>query len=364
MKPRTPFQIAPSPQSPDYSNSENWTIWPSTGDEFTNADVFYVHSGTYYSSAQWNGPIDDRPSRNAIDTIATPNEVGPFMRSSRVFAPRYRQATRAASFTHMFDGMASRALAYSDISRAFEVFLLNSTTDKPIVLVGYGQGGLHVLGLLREHFSGDNSAMRKRLAAAYVIGFPVAAGYLGELAPTFPICDDAREIRCLVSYVAFDEAFSGEIARTRSRTLAWTSSLQQLEYERTKTVCVNPLNWRLGDDYVGAENHIGAASATGLELGSIPPAVAKAVGAQCQDGVLIVDRPKQDYLRRSRWFGAKWRAQPYNLFYHDLAANAALRVAALSVKLREEAMQLAPIEETVDVNEAPVNKVPPLEERQ
>lgn len=90
----------------------------------------------------------------------------------------------------------------------------------------------------------------------------------------------------------------------------------------------------------------------------MPPPVTETVGAQCVDGILVVDTPAQDFLRRGDWFGAKWKAQPFNLFYHDLAKNAEERVQALTKQLFEEAQILDPIEGSIEIGESPVKKVP------
>jgi len=82
-------------------------------------------------------------------------------------------------------------LAYSDVRRAFEVFLSNSPPERPIVLVGHNQGASHVQRLLADYFVGEeNTANMKRLAVAYIIDFPLPKSALeGPLQGT-PICQD------------------------------------------------------------------------------------------------------------------------------------------------------------------------------
>lgn len=360
MKPRAPIQIAPRPAPPDYGDPANWLSWP-VDDPPRTADIFYVHSTTYYSGEFWNAPLDDLNAARALEQVAAPNEAGPFRQVGRVFAPRYRQATKAAHFTHKYDGVAARALAFEDVSSAFEAFLAARAPDRPFILVGYGQGGVHVMGLINRHLkdeTDDKADLRRRLAAAYVIDAPAPRGLFEGLPTPLPICEEKRAFRCVVAYNHYTPAFRKEAAEDRSRAISWSSDGAPVSLNSPSLVCVNPISWRADGTLASPDDHVGAASATGIGDDASPPAVSRAIGAQCVEGVLMADAPPQSYLKRARWFGAKWRAQPFNLFYHDLAENAALRAAALSVKLREEAQVLKPIEETVDISVSPIKKVP------
>jgi hypothetical protein len=146
--------------------------------------------------------------------------------------------------------------------------------------------------------------------------------------------------------------------RVRYRSLIWDAKGDLVSMKGGDLVCVNPLTWRIDDAYAPPERNIGAASATGVAHGARPAVIAKAVGARCEKGILIVDTPQRRILRRGNWFGSKWKAQPFNLFYYDLARNAEGRLAALEQRLAIEPEPLAPIDETFDVETSPVNKVP------
>lgn len=366
LKPATPFQVSPRPAGPHYRDPGAWRLWP-VKEPARAADIFYIHSTTYYSAQFWNAPLDDDDYAEETLKIALPNEAGPFSQLGRVFAPNYRQATRAASFTHKYHGMAARELALEDVSAAFERFLSVRSPETPIILVGYEQGAVLALGLLTRYFDsggpdqGDTrpvapAQLRKRLVAAYLIDETIPASALERL--SLPVCSEKRAIRCVVAYNHVERRFADEIARARSRAVVWDGDMKAESLASPEPVCVNPVTWQANEQPSSREDHVGAASATGIEFGAMPPAVAKAVVAQCVGGVLVVEPPSQDYFRRAPWFKAKWRAQPFNLFFHDIAENAALRTAALGIKMREEAQFLEPIEETVDIIDSPINKVP------
>ncbi|MEM9169661.1 MAG: DUF3089 domain-containing protein [Pseudomonadota bacterium] len=356
MRPSAPFETTSPPPAPDYERANAWAAWPD-GPEPGAADVFYIHGTTYWSRDRWNAPFDEAEAARLVDVVAAPNEAGPFTPLGRLFAPRYRQATLFSFFTHKYDGVSARRLALADVSAAFERFLTASPEpDRPIVLVGYGQGASLALGLLRLRIDKDD-VLRRRVAAVYAIGAPTPAAALARL--TTPACADAGAVRCVVGYVPLEARFDAEIRRAQRRAMTWTDDGGLVAAGAAPPpLCVNPLTWTTDETYAPPDGHLGAASATGLLLGETPPAIERHVGAACAEGVLIVDRPSLPYLRRPRFFGAKWKPQDANLFYFDLRADAARRVAAVQPLLDEETRNLAPIGEAVELAPSPVNKVP------
>lgn len=357
--PRAPFQTTPPPAAPDYADAGAWLLHPDDTESAARpVDVFYVHSTTYYRRIGWNAPIDDPDADKVRRMVAAPNEAGPFSTIGAVYAPLYREATLYSLFTHKYDGIAARRLAYEDVKSAFDAFLADRDRERPILLVGYGQGGLYVLGLLNDYFQGEINPLRRRLVAAYVIGASTPLEFLEGLTPAMPTCASATAVRCAVSYVDYEKRFDEEMERIRNRTLAFNAAGDIVSIKSDRPLCVNPLSWTIDAEYRAPENNIGAASATGIAPGAPPAAMPKAVGARCEDGILIVDDPKRRFLRRGDWFGAKWKAQPFNIFYYDLSKNAEARVKALVEILEVEPEPLEPIGETIDLDASPVNKVP------
>ncbi len=356
LNPRIPYQIYTPPPPPAYGARGAWALWPSAAGAGL-ADVFYVHSSTYAARRHWNAPVNAKRADAILRRVAAPNEAGPFMGLGAVYGPRYRQATLYANFTHKYDGLAARELAYGDVEAAFETFLKERHPERPFILVGYGQGGLHVLGIL-QHRIAKNDALRTRLAVAYVIGEPTPMSIFDDGLAAIPPCRTPGDIRCVVSYIDLEPAFDDDRRRFRDRSLVWSDNKKLVSLPASPLLCVNPLTWTLIEAPVSAETHIGAASATGLQMGETPPPIAKAIGAQCANGILTVDPPQQKFLRRKHWFGDQWRAQDFNLFYHDLTADAERRIENLNLALEQEARFLAPIEEAVDLKVSPINKAP------
>jgi hypothetical protein len=356
LSPKVPYQTYTPPPAPDYDEPEAWAMQP--GDpEAGLADVFYVHSTTYNGQRHWNANLHASPADNVLRRVAAPNEAGPFMPVGAVYAPRYRQATLFASFTHRYDSRAAHELAFRDVEQAFLHFLKTRPADRPIILVGYGQGGLHVRGLLRYHFAADEE-LGNRLAAAYVIGQATPLEIFDDALEPIAPCRSLEDVRCVISYIDLEQGFEEEERRYRAGALVWNGEGRLAWQEGGALLCTNPLSWSATDALVDRDHHIGAASATGLRPGETPPAIAKTVSAQCEDGILSVTSPSQSFLRRKHWFGDHWRAQDFNLFFHDLTADAQRRVENLRIILEEEAKILKPVEETVELPVSPVRKVP------
>lgn len=375
LKPRTPYQTMPPPPAPNYADEEAWFLRPQiaaqdapqSAQTTPKAAIFYVHGATYYSAKAWNAPHTDDNAQQTLKTIAAPNELGPFKSLGLVYAPYYRQATLFSYFTTKYDGVAARQTAFEDIDAAFVEFLKQANDRaQPIILVGYGQGGLYVLGLLQRHFQTDQQ-LRDRLVAAYVLDHAAPAHFFDDIAPHTPPCRDRGQTGCVIGYAAREAAFEADITRLRERSLTWSAqgrltpkakSAPLSSNKQAASLCINPLTWRQDETYAQAEKHIGAASATGLGLAQTPPAIAHALGVQCQNGVLVVDRPPQPYLRRRHWFGTHWKAQHFNLFYHDLRQDAARRLRLARPSVLEAARSLAPIGAELELTVSPINKVP------
>jgi len=356
LNPRTPYQTYTPPPAPAYDTRDSWVLWPS--EQNTGAgDVFYIHSTTYSARQHWNGPLLTKTADSVLRTVAAPNEAGPFMPVGSVYGPRYRQATLFARFTHKYDGLAARELAYLDIVKAFTVFLSERQKDRPFIIVGYGQGGLHALGLL-QHYLAKDDELQRHLAAAYVFNVSTPVSLFSGPLQDIPPCDNENGVRCLIAFIDLEKRFDEEARRYRKRALIWSENKRLISVEKEPLLCINPLTWSLNDPIATAEDHLGAASATGLRVDETPPAITKAVSASCEDGILNVSRPQQNFLQRKRWFGDQWRPQDFNLFYHDIARDAERRIANLQTILKEEANKVHPIEDVVDLIDSPIHKAP------
>ena len=357
--PGQPFQTYEPPAAPNYASLDSWLAQPDLGvDPFTltaKGDVFVVVPSVYRGGKHWNLPSDDLKRKNKLQRIVRPNYVSPYGESGRLFAPFYRQASLYAFMTNREDAQQAQDLAYQDVKRAFEVFLRQSPPERPIVLVGHNQGASHVQRLLIDYFQG---ALKERLAVAYVIDHPLPLesfeGPLSNLSP----CNGPEETQCVVAFGSFTPKDTVIAERFLEKSLVFDGR-QYKAINNRPTLCINPLLWTQAEDYAPARLHLGGVAAEGLDPDMTPASLTKQSGTQCQNGLLLVDKPASKSLRRPLAVGAKFRTLPSNLFYEDLKQDAKRRVQNLldAKVLPERAGPLLDNFEVEEIEDSPV--IPP-----
>ena len=97
-------------------------------------------------------------------------ERGIYEDTARLYAPYYRQAAMKVYSMEPYEREPWLALAYEDISAAFDWYLAHENAGRPIVLAGFSQGADMCYRLLEEYF-GDE-ALYRQLIAVYAIGWP------------------------------------------------------------------------------------------------------------------------------------------------------------------------------------------------
>jgi len=351
---------APAAPAPDYAQEAAWAARPQTP-KADAAAIFYVHPTTDFSGAAWNASVSDPAARNAVLRLALPLHTGALARLGDLYAPLYRQATGYAMLTAGADSAAALKTAYGDVAAAFQAFLAAAPEDAPIVVIGYEQGGLHVLRLIQDFFSDD--AALGRLAAAYVIDQPALQDGHAPGARRIPVCTTPNAVRCLAAWASVDPGDKPAKQRLRQAAPVWTNSGDVARTSGRPLICVNPLSWTVSDEHAPAALHMGALALVGPGPASAsgqarPLAFSEAVGARCADGLLALDRIRIDSLKRRIGYGAQWRLQPRALFQADVAANVTGRLAALR-KAQEEARMAPPLGGAmIDILDSPINTVP------
>jgi len=353
--PGQPFQTYAPPTAPDYSTEYAWLALPDlTADTYfdkTQGDAFVVVPSVYRGGDHWNLPMDDEVRRSKIERIARPNYVAPYGSAGRLFAPYYRQASLYTFMTNREDARRARDLAYSDVKRAFEVFLTNNPPERPIILAGHGQGAEHVQRLLADYFQGE---LKNRLAAAYVIDHPLPLDMFESDLKALSPCEAETDTKCVIAYGIFLPRDNFIANRYVSRALVHSKN-GYAPTEGRPLLCMNPLLWDRSTDYAPRRLHLGGLAAEGLDPDMNPAPLAKQTGAQCEDGILMVDKPKSKALRRPIVFGGKFRTIPSNLFYEDLRQNAVKRVEAMrnSGELPTRAKKLDDLD-VIEIIESPI----------
>jgi pimeloyl-ACP methyl ester carboxylesterase len=328
IEPAVPFQVDERPPAPDYNDAAAWAIRPQTTTGVDNkADIFFIHPATAWSGADgWNADIADPISRTRLEDVALPNHGAPFSSAGNLWAPRYRQAVLYAALARREDSREALNFAYGDIVRAFDAFLKARDPNRPMILVGVGQGGLHALRLLQT-----NPIAARTATASYLIDQPVPMALIGSAGKpsTFPpLCANAQSKNCLITYNILEGGDELGRKQVADRTIIWTPDKGYHSLGGAPFACVNPLTSGTAQTDALASANRGSAAASGLERGTKPPLLPGETGARCRDGLLLVEVNRPAALSRSRFeLGSFYKLTAYNLFYAALAKDAQTRVS-------------------------------------
>ena len=169
------------PKAPDYTDATMW--YTVDGDpDGTGADVFYIVSTWEEDWTDAKGRISHyadvwNPTHRERMGIEIGGVAAYMAPGNRFWAPYYRHATIDAFLTRDDDIIHERTrLAMGDVCAAFDEFLKNRDSSRPLILAGFSQGGMAVVELLK-HIDDETYA---DLAAAYVMGYKVTAEDLAE----------------------------------------------------------------------------------------------------------------------------------------------------------------------------------------
>jgi hypothetical protein len=331
LDPKIPFQIYQPPPTPDYARPASWALLPADADRPNPADppadVFFIHPTTFDGGKDWNGPIADAKANRFLARVILPNYAGPYARSGRLFAPRYRQASLYTQLTRRDDARDARQFAYGDVRRAFDYFLDHFNHDRPLVVVGVEQGGTLADRLMREELS-ERPELIRRLAAVYLVDATALAGDHGPASP-LPACTRPGEPRCVIGWnqeFAFDQA---NIRAVFNRSLVWGPNDELMGVQGRPILCVNPLLGAQTDALAPARLNLGAAAASDVDWSTRPAFMGRQVSTQCVDGVLHVSAPRAPSLKEQGGWLDRLKEPGFNLFYADEEADVAARIAAL-----------------------------------
>ena len=335
LDPKVPFGKDHPPPAANYAARAAWALMPEPGATPASVDVFFIHPTSYPASftsynggRHWNAPINDHAAMVALSEVMLPNYAAPFDAVGDVYAPRYRQATLYTRSSLWDDAIEARQFAYGDVKAAFEAYLANFNHGRPFILAGVEQGGDLGARLLHEAIAPD-PALRQRLVGAYLIDTVVPADEYGPGA-SVPPCQRRAQAGCLVAWAAVRQGDFTGVQRLLSRAMVWGPQDQLQPLGQRRALCVNPLLGAASEDNAPERLNLGAAAATGLEWGVRPAFMVRQVGAQCQDGVLRVTRPRSSLLHPAGDWIQRAREPGYNLFWADIEADTQARFAVWS----------------------------------
>lgn len=330
--PSTAFSVLLAPKAPDYAKPESWAARPDRLDaadatppglalpaEPPKVAAFYIYPTTYYGNANWNASVEDANVNASVDAVVK-GQATSLNECCAVYAPRYRQAGIAALAS---GGMLPYDLAFLDVRAAFGQFL-KEIGDRPFVIVGHSQGALHAQRLLTEVVEKDE-ALARRLVAGYVIGIPVPQALYGTAFKTLGPCANPSATNCIAAWATYSPAFAN-LDRWRAGARARYASLMQASGNQG-IQCTNPLTWGADEIPAAPAANLGASLVNPVDgqLTALSPAL---VGAQCQDGALMVTPEPPLPFAALAFEPGNYHLADIALFYANLRSNTAERARA------------------------------------
>jgi hypothetical protein len=310
------FEKTKMPAAPNYADPFFWAALPSKKDsadvnipaagikdEQATApiDVFYVHPTTYLIGNRWNADLKNERINKLTDTKPIQNQASVYNGMCRVYAPRYRQAvlySYAPRSTKTGNGAQAFNLAYEDVKAAFEYYLKNYNQGRPFIIASHSQGTDHSIRLIHDFIEND-SALKKKLVAAYIIGRPFQKGSVKGIAPA----DSANQTGC---YITWNTVLWGE----KTFYGLPTNNLE----------CINPLSWKRDTLYASSLLNEGALpqSWDKVDVGLTDAKISAT-------GLLWIHRPNTTTKQYPYINAKRFHVLDYNLFYMNMRNNIKLR---------------------------------------
>jgi hypothetical protein len=333
MVPTAAFEAVPPPAPGVYARADMWIARPGLRNDPSRwtprgvapglkpgASIFFIHPTSYLEKTHWNAPLDDGESQWRA-TLFVRSQASVFNGIGEIWAPKYRQATFGAFLTTRADAARALDFAWRDVAAAFETFLAEAPKDRPIILAAHSQGSLHLMRLLAERIAGRPEA--KRIAAAYVIGWPVST--TADLpALGLPACERPEQAGCILSWQSFAEP-----ADTKMVTSVFDDTIGPRGVARRDTpmLCVNPLTGVRGGSAPAAANIGTLVPNKDLTDGQLR---APGIQARCDGrGFLLIGEEAPD-LGPYVLPGNNYHVYDYALFWANIRADAARRLAGFA----------------------------------
>jgi pimeloyl-ACP methyl ester carboxylesterase len=183
----------------DYSNRARWLSLDTTGT--APVDIFYLYPTSY--TATGTDPIIcavNNPQMIAGAKVAFARQATAFQPVGNVYAPYYRQAdaTMRAALTQPEQIQVVAGAPTRDAIAAFDYYIKHYNHGRPFILAGHSLGS-NVTANLLSQYMGMNPAVRKRMIAAYVIGYSITPTYLAKN-PFLKFANGASDTGVIVSW--------------------------------------------------------------------------------------------------------------------------------------------------------------------
>ncbi len=294
----------------DYSDDSNWSYFETDTTDKT-ADVFFVCPTVYLGSDDsYNMELTDEDTK-ADFLGATNMEKGIYDHDSRFFAPYYRQAGLNAYAMDISGREQYLKLAFADVKNAFEYYYKTCNDGRPIILVGFSQGADMCIRLMKECFK--NEDIQHQLIACYAIGWRITEEETREY-PQLKFAEGESDTGVIISFNSEAESIDNSLTVPKG----------------TKTLAINPLNWKTDGAIADKSLNLGACF-TDYD-GNITKEIDHLTGAYIDDarGTLkVTDVTPEEYPAGLDIFeDGIYHLYDYQFFYRNLQKNVQIRINA------------------------------------
>ena len=302
----------------DYSVKANWCKIPTITKD---VDMFYIPATNYdgeEAGAPNFAPIDNKEMVAGIADEYMAH-ASAYVDVANVFVPYYRQASlKYEEDCWRKTGDMLTALTgtpYTDISAALDYYFKNYNGGRPFMIGGHSQGSAMTKLCLMKYFK-EHPDYYKRMIAAYVIGFAVTKDDLKNY-PHLKFATGESDTGVIVSWNTEGPG------NANAKNMVWMPG----------AISINPLNWKLDDTYASADENLGSYI---LNLETLEREFEYDIDADAQVNVargVVVTNADCPFNPYTKIFGdASFHNEDYGLFYNNLKANVAKRVAAYKAK--------------------------------
>ena len=298
--------------APDYSDKNNWMNLPAITKD---VDVFYVYPTEYSDDSEGASTfadINDKTVREAANSTYLMQATA-YEESANVFAPYYRQVNMIALATLPVAerNAALASIPKEDIFAAIDYYFKNLNGGRPFILASHSQGSVMQSFVLAEYMKA-HPEYQKRMIAAYAIGYSFTEDYF-KTNPHLKFAEGADDIGVIVSWNT-----EGPENEDKANLVVLPGAIS-----------INPLNWKRDETYASAEENLGGYiynEKTG-KLEIVPHAADAKLNLK--RGVVVTTTKVMEPMPGNSAFGpASFHSGDYALYYNNIKANVATRIAA------------------------------------
>ena len=292
-----------------YAQAENWAYLET--EKVADADVFFICPTVYAGEEDsFNMSMADETTKR--DFLGAVNmEKGIYEEDTRFFAPYYRQVGLYVYQLPAQERESYLELAYEDVKDAFTYYLEHYNQGQPIILAGFSQGADMSLRLLKDCFADEE--VNDLLVACYAIGWRITQEEMAAY-PHLRFATGEDDTGVIVSFNSEAEGVADSLMIPAG----------------TRTLAINPLNWKTDGTPAGKEENLGACFTD--YSGNIVTEIPQLTGAylDTQRGALkVTDVTPEEYPPGLAIFSnGVYHLYDYQFFYRNLQENVAVRLNA------------------------------------